>query len=578
MGIAGAVIFAFFAFVILKAIIRYLYSDVIKVLWRVRWKEIPRKDIVKSVAAACFIVLFETALPSTALTGREPLPARTVTYPEVPAAGGQISLTSAEVAELTPWLSTLAESPAYLEAEKKRLNAQLEDLEDARESLALEFEHAERILAAAKSGNPGWETDEAKRERVRRLENEAKSLSVKLSANQWRLQRLKRSADKNSHKIRRHTSDQEFLRFRSPVELASGRQKNVPGDVLTGPVVNKRGSTLKYAVELLRGDHRGEVEAVTDYSCRLEIDPDVSVEPRAKKVCDVLLPLLVKYDVTLADCPPDEQRRIPPDVLKLDMGAGCLERWSYPSLLVRLDEEGIMFLPPKSGVHATRLTDQEHLPITKWEVQIDSKVFPLDGRTKIAWRNFPMVERAAEWKLVHRPRTDRIAPRWWRDFAFDTRYMGFPKHFLTSDDYEARHKFGVVSVPVGSKNVLLDAALFVHDARMLSSQNRSRLRNFLAGYADDLYAYHFVSDNSSCRMQESWSRAIDLILGRDSKFTPYSPANLQVKKLRRKSRLAIIRRPRIAVYANGTNTFDCRQADAAFVFLTEALAQTTKTE
>jgi len=216
---------------------------------------------------------------------------------------------------------------------------------------------------------------------------------------------------------------QRFLTPPWPVEIATEgsnmRTLGLRSQTLKGPEITT--GPLEWAARFFKAfDNRTRMpsKVLSGIRCYASIT-DQAGALLGNKTCEIHTPVLVNFDLTIADCVPAE-------------GISCTERWVFPDLTILLNSSGITFLPLRPTAPAIH-------PASRWEITFNGETKPLKDAAFFTFSDgqFP---RVSDYVLHQLPVDTTGKIRIWKDFETAS-YLRDEALLRNDPSFSMSHKF-----------------------------------------------------------------------------------------------------------------------------------------
>lgn len=424
---------------------KWIISGGINLFWKggltslsFKWREIRSKDLFQTLCVILLIVAFEWLFPSMSLTGLErperhnpgflassiDFPEGEFTYAKLGENSillGNFALSDEDVLlnkieqltglilKITVELEMKNARREVLRGKLKLLNGQ-ETLKDSIEQNKLERQLIRLNSRINRSARMLVDEESS----LEDLQNELHALKAKAS-----------SADADSE------IDKIFPKLDGQIELFSdyefGRPKS--DQIVYGPKSVLSARTGNQFLKAVQGKIRHHYNPRRKIACFLVIS-EVEGAPSANRMCEVIIPLPIDYDLTHDECG-KEYTNIPEYSLefplnqKVTLISHCIERWKFPFLKIQYTQDEVIVFEPSVHSNVEGHVFENGSPISQWEVEFRNIKRPLNGKAI-----FPRDRSAANFdkiRLYHVPRSNKNlanservgGARIWRDFYLD---------------------------------------------------------------------------------------------------------------------------------------------------------------
>lgn len=140
---------------------------------------------------------------------------------------------------------------------------------------------------------------------------------------------------------------------------------------------------------------------------------------QGNKTCEIHTPVLVNFDLTIADCTPAD-------------GTSCTERWIFPDLTILLSDNGVTFLPLLPTAPAAH-------PASRWEITVNGATKPLKDTATFAFTE-GQAPRVPDYVLHQLPIDTTGKTRIWKDFETAS-YLRDEARLRNDPSFSMSHKF-----------------------------------------------------------------------------------------------------------------------------------------
>ena len=431
-----------------------------------KWKEIRSSDLHNTLGVILFIAAVEWYFPSTSLTGlqrpEESNPKFLVSEIEFP----KNEFTYAELGENTPLLNKLILSDEDFLLDQinqstvgiSKLSVELEMQDKRRQVLIGKL----KLLNGQETLKDSIEQNKLERQLIflnSRINRSSRMIKDKESSLQGLQNKLASLKAKYSSGHKSNSIDRFFPKLNGQIELYSkstfGRPKGA--DIIYGPKSILSARTGNQFLKAAQGKLRHHYNPRRKVGCFLVVS-EIEGQPSANRVCEVILPLPIDYDLTHNRCDKAyvnvrQYRFTKPYNDKEGAGLSCIERWKFPSVRIQYTDKDITVFEPSSSFSLEKHVYKNGLPISAWEVEYQNVRKKLKGKI-----TFPLNKKAKEsqnLRFFHLPKfvnesaiSNEVAdPRIWRDFYLDK--VKRPERLLIESSlFLPRHKFNETTVLV----------------------------------------------------------------------------------------------------------------------------------
>ncbi|MBL4645362.1 MAG: hypothetical protein COA52_05395 [Hyphomicrobiales bacterium] len=445
----------------------------------IHWGRLRNRDIAASVAALVIIILIELAWPASVYSGRvEPYKRSIKLGPiavvqELGSERPQIAkynLTLDEASKLSGflnpltkrdeayWDSFIADTKADIAKSAGKLEKQLKlidlEYEETLQKVRDKNGSVDKIsLRTSLKFRKKWLISALESEKNRYVSKlEGVELGKKLFSYTYALPHLDEAINVISNTTSKFLSIEDVKISGSPREipLFSKIYRNLLGEIRShAGYIGKIDCYIGIY-------HTGTAFAPPPQNGHNAISAPSGTVPYAARHCDIVVPIIVHYDVTAPQCPLDTGDKNSaassvnsysylPHIDEKNTSAGCIERWTLPSLLIRADEQGLLFYPPRSDNHhdaGLGLRDEGHSPLTVWSVVINNQTLVLDHPVRLPWQKvFDGENHELTMSIIHNSREGVENLRWWQDFDVEVGFFGNGEKLITSAPKVDPHKF-----------------------------------------------------------------------------------------------------------------------------------------
>ncbi len=415
-------------------LIKYLLSRLRRTITRTHWTNIDRKEIVFSLIAVCVVVSIEFTFPSFGKTSKNPHDDKLLSLIIAAIPWPDRQITAKEFSNLAPWLKTTGEKLLKNQnvlAYKELLASQLE-LSIAKEKFEL-AKVENRIKTFGKHSEFVYSQttpDQTLPERKIALGRSITYRNQKLTEKQNEIQTIK-ADDKH------HLGTLELPEFPAQIEVFSTVKKISNIDIAA--VQSRRGIDpfFKQLSSYLTKDVRLKQTAWKNLSCRIVISETNTKTIKAQRLCELIVPLGLNYDIVNPNCGPpskiSKKFRFTSNLSK-KVPSACIEKWVYPHLRIIASQTGIRVFPPRRIDFYGPVTRQEDLPISTWQIKLPTGTRQLDKPQNFSWDEVAKYK-LKEITLIHLPAHNKPGTRIWQNFDIDAGFFESQLKMLSGPEY-----------------------------------------------------------------------------------------------------------------------------------------------
>ncbi|MGB0958663.1 MAG: hypothetical protein ACPGVK_00315 [Halocynthiibacter sp.] len=277
--------------------------------------------------------------------------------------------------------------------------------------------------------NPKAEGDEASKAQLKALQRKKSNASFRLNDEERKVSRARTQRERFAERAAYARPSQVFLTPPWPVEISSPNssrhvQKTIR--VFDNRHITKTGPKSMAGISewIARGINafdnttRSPMSMPSDLKCYASIkDQDGTLS--GTRTCEFHHPILINYDLTLADC----------DTTK---DTSCLERWIFPDLTILLTDRDVTFIEPQPLHAAIR-------PASRWEITLNGTRHSLDQSITVA---FPQghTPRIPKYTLHQIPVDSDREVRVWKNFDTAS-FLRDEAYLRNAPKFSAAHAF-----------------------------------------------------------------------------------------------------------------------------------------
>ncbi len=403
------------------------------------WSELRTNGLLKLVIVVLAIGFIELLSPSTRATGLkipEPAdPQYLVSKIKLP----EEEFTFADLGRNTEWLRNLT-----LDGEQKlqgRIQSLIRREADLSERLKRVREERKLVVSKIKEYEElktvGDTIDNNQLERqlksinttIAKLNRDLGNNVAELNAAQDELSSSEASLQQDEDNA---NISKTFPKLKAQLRIHSNVKNNaIPQGVTYGPRSKRFGRIKQQFFNAFSNVQRHHHYPEERIACFIAIS-DKSGAPSAQRMCEVLAPLPMDYDITSRACP-EKFRSVKEYKLVSVSQSGeerihCIERWKFPYIRIQFTEDEVTVFEPASSSDLESNVLANGSPISEWQIYHDGEKRSLDKMFKLPFDKNAL--KLPKIRLVHQDK--RLSSysddgsksyfgraRFWRDFDLD---------------------------------------------------------------------------------------------------------------------------------------------------------------